>query len=802
MSIEWPIKYCTKRYKVRSSFSSHLGRDHLNWSSADLKPEIKQNLSTNANNCVSSTSTETNSENVTDKSVVNMTECSAEDSNSSTELSDPPHEVLRDQFTKNLSLFFVRLMAFHQVPESTVDVIANEMQNISALNMQYVQQSLLQECKANGVCDETATAAVNKVDKSDLIQNCLTEGGLLNSSHKRLAYVQRNFHYVKPESIYVGVNSSNKSSYCYYIPIKKSLEALLSDSSVLTQCLETRAGVSGVLADFTDGTVFRSLDCTADGQLNRQLSLILYQDSFEVANPIGSAKCKHKILGFYFALGNLRLHNRSAIDHIQIVMLGLESDVIKARHRVFSRLVDDLKTLETAGIEIGGYCFRVIVPAITGDNLGSHWLGGFVTNFSSVPYICRFCTLSKDEFRNGCFCSTRDQMRTVESYKDAIEKVASGDILSYKGIKFDSIFNKLNSFHVCRPGLPPCVAHDLFEGVVCYDVPLYLKAFVSSKVGNKLSIAVLNKRLERFPFSGSDAAVKPPQLKANLKRLSGSACQNWCLLRVLPLLIEDLVDTGTAVYQALLLLRSVTELVMAPSISVGQVAYMHVLIQDYLSRRYSLYPDVPLRPKHHFMSHYGQLTLQFGPLSKLWTLRFESKHQFFKRCVRSCHNFINVPSMLAKRHQLQQAYLSSSRRFHSEIIVSNADIVLDSATAPEVKRVIHDARIQRTQIFSKATVRGTVYSRGHVLPMQAFHSVGCIEFGEIVLVNVEGSTCNVLIGRRHAQFDCDLGSYVVDDITEFLLCPLDSFADNYPLPVYEVRGRSVVVPHHQLIDTD
>ena len=60
----------------------------------------------------------------------------------------------------------------------------------------------------------------------------------------------------------------------------------------------------------------------------------------------------------------------------------------------------------------------------------------------------------------------------------------------------------------------------------------------------------------------------------------------------------------------------------------------------------------------------------------------------------------------------------------------------------------------------------------------------------------------MLIGKRHAHFDCDLGSYVVDDITEFLLCSLYSFADNYPLPVYEVRGRSVVVLHHQLIDTD
>ena len=106
--------------------------------------------------------------------------------------------------------------------------------------------------------------------------------------------------------------------------------------------------------------------------------------SFEVANPIGSAKCKYKILGFYVALGNLQLHDRSAIDHIQLVMLGLERDIIKNTHRVFKRLVQDLKVLETDGIEVGGHRFHVIVPAIAGDNLGSHWLGGFVTNFSTV----------------------------------------------------------------------------------------------------------------------------------------------------------------------------------------------------------------------------------------------------------------------------------------------------------------------------------------------------------------------------------------------------------------------------------
>lgn len=36
------------------------------------------------------------------------------------------------------------------------------------------------------------------------------------------------------------------------------------------------------------------------------------------------------------------------------------------------------------------------------------------------------------------------------------------------------------------------------------------------------------------------------------------------------------------------------------------------------------------------------------------TLRFESKHQFFKNIIRSSRNFINVTSTLSKRHQMFQ----------------------------------------------------------------------------------------------------------------------------------------------------
>lgn len=274
-------------------------------------------------------------------------------------------------------------------------------------------------------------------------------------------------------------------------------------------------------------------------------------------------------------------------------MLALDVDVEKVGQRMFRRLVDDLKSLETNGIEVRGHHFGVNVSAIAGDNLGSHWLGGFVTNFSTVPHMCRYCTLNKSDFDRGCLWATTSQLRTVDSYNDALAELANGNVKVCAGIKFNSIFNNLTSFHVCNPGLPPCVAHDLFEGVVCYDVPLFLKSLIhdvsKSKNQKQFSLATLNKRLECFELHGADSAVRPPLLKSSFDRLSGTASQNWCLLRITPLLIEYIVETDNAVYQVLLLLRSVIELVMAPRISIGQVAEMRVLIEDYLTGRRCLF---------------------------------------------------------------------------------------------------------------------------------------------------------------------------------------------------------------------
>jgi hypothetical protein len=239
---------------------------------------------------------------------------------------------------------------------------------------------------------------------------------------------------------------------------------------------------------------------------------------------------------------------------------------------------------------------------------------------------------------------------------------------------------------------------------------------------------------------------------------------------------------------------------MARSISIGQIAEMKVCVDDYVERRRLLFPEVPLRPKHHFLTHYPQLTLQFGPLINLWTMRFESKHQFFKRCIRSSRNFLNVASMLANRHQLLQAYLSASARFACETDVSPRDLVVESSIVAELKSALSAAGVRAEQVFSAATIKGTTYRRGQVLPLRADYSTKRIVFGEIFLVVLQNLTSKFVIGCRNSVLDYDTGCYLLEERHDVLVVPLECFADFYPLVIYNIRGQSTVVLRHQLVD--
>lgn len=137
---------------------------------------------------------------------------------------------------------------------------------------------------------------------------------------------------------------------------------------------------------------------------------------------------------------------------------------------------------------------------------------------------------------------------------------------------------------------------------------------------------------------------------------------------------------------------------------------MKGLIELYVELRQELFPGVKLRPKHHYLLHNSHLTLQFGPLIYTWTTRFESKHSYFKRCIRASKNFINVTKSLADWHELLQAYqlcgpqgyVSESTQFSPELYDQNIRTAIEEI----------DSNSSNSVVTERVQVKGTTCANG------------------------------------------------------------------------------------------
>lgn len=299
----------------------------------------------------------------------------------------------------------------------------------------------------------------------------------------RKKYYKEHFNFVASIPRKLDNNEYNNGRKMYYVPILDTLAVLMNNSLFYRLWLNDFNSPSGnikIYNDITDGKVFRNNVFFKANPL--ALRLILYQDTFEVCNPLGSSRKIHKLVGIYMVVANVPAYNRVHVDQIQLSALRLEKDLIAfGFNKIFEIIIKDLRYLEKEGIASKFLPLQKVkgsVIAIACDNLGSHQIGGFLENFSKSEYFCRYCHITKTDFQNGeNFGFAR---RTQDSYNSDV-MMSSIIGKSSRGIKTNSVLNQLENFHVCD-GLPPCLAHDLYEGVVQYDLMLVINYFVQKKV--------------------------------------------------------------------------------------------------------------------------------------------------------------------------------------------------------------------------------------------------------------------------------------------------------------------------------
>ena len=91
------------------------------------------------------------------------------------------------------------------------------------------------------------------------------------------------------------------------------------------------------------------------------------------------------------------------------------------------------------------------------------------------------------------------------------------------------------------------------------------------------------------------------------------ASQMWCLARMLPLMLADIMtEDFNDNWQNFLCLLKIEEIVFAPSCTTELAAYLVVLVEEYLEQFTKLY-DQRVIPKQHYMVHYARQIVRYKP---------------------------------------------------------------------------------------------------------------------------------------------------------------------------------------------
>lgn len=673
----------------------------------------------------------------------------------------------------------------------TFDIISDVLKNH---NLQ-IDSSVIKELAA-AVC------------KAQPLGKAIGKGGSLATGFKRKQFYKEHFCVVEP--VEVVLNTKTNQTF-QYIPLLQSLQQVLENTEVLKDISDFHRPNENTSVEsekqlyrsIKDGLFFKE-NCFFSGE-DWKISLNLYIDDFEICNPLGTSRKKHKLCGVYWTLGNLPPGSHSTLTSIYLSTLCKTSDLKAYGYaEVLGPLLQDLTTLEHQGLFISklGKFVKGTVQCVIADNLGAHGVAGFVESFSG-HYICRFCTAEKSEINSKNVLTGAFEHRNKEQH-DSHVKSAQENGTSCFGVKRACIFTEhLTHFHVTR-GYPPDIVHDLFEGIVPHELALCLQLLISKKY---FSLDSLNTLIQKFPYKWSDKTNRPhsiPRTYASKKTIGGNAHENWALLRLLPFMVGELIPDGESAWLVILDLKDIVELTVAPVQSTETIAYLNSKISEHRDRLLELFPDIKLLPKHHFVEHYPQMIKNFGPLVSLWTMRFEAKHSFFKQVARHTSCFKNIALTLASKHQQMIAYHIRSPGLKKNTIevthVSTVPVdILNQQVASTLRQ--DNPGITEVHLSKSVTFRGIRYRNGMIV---AYGSAGGLpEFAEVTQMCIIQDKLSFIVKVLCAWYREHFRAFALTSSPsrEVALVTLEQLTDAYPLADYMVAGMRMVTFKRHIITT-
>ena len=216
---------------------------------------------------------------------------------------------------------------------------------------------------------------------------------------------------------------------------------------------------------------------------------------------------------------------------------------------------------------------------------------------------------------------------------------------------YHSPFQQLESFDAIQ-SLPPDIMHDVSEGII----PTLLNAIIEQLHHTKiLSKGAFCESLNKFQFGKNESRNKLLSwMNGNFAKLT--AAQAGCLFRIFPYVLSNHIPSESMYWKLCLLLSNIIDIVFAPVVLFDWLNHLDNFIHEFFYVIYVEVVGIQPTPKLHYLLHYARHIFNYGPLKRLWCMKFEAYYQKLKKIVKRCRNFKNVVLTVADRLQLLKCW--------------------------------------------------------------------------------------------------------------------------------------------------
>ncbi|KAE8743470.1 hypothetical protein FOCC_FOCC010922 [Frankliniella occidentalis] len=388
-----------------------------------------------------------------------------------------------------------------------------------------------------------------------------------------------------------------------------------------------------------------------------------YYDDVETTNPNGSKVGGHTLSYFACKILNAPPHLNAVIGGYHTIALAHTQDVKKYGFRpILQYFIDELRELESPEgvvtyIGPNRIVQRACLCAVLGDTKAVHEILGFLA--PGARHFCRLCMISRPQLHAGI---DMEEPRERNLHNNHIATNQANPARAVEnGVSANSCLHDLEYFHATSNYALDSM-HDIAEGVAEFEIKLVLREcirrgyFRSCHLNRRIKgynvgkTDVLNKATDNF----SDAALQNAGVKHNLSQTSA---QTFCLLRVIPFLLDNLEDTPDEddLLNLLLILQEIVHIVRAPKLTRTLMPYLQNLIEDHRRLFMRLFPNERPINKHHHLEHYVDCILKMGPIEQFNCMRSEASMRPFKRHVVTCGTYRNVCKTAMDLCQITQA---------------------------------------------------------------------------------------------------------------------------------------------------